>query len=229
MPLTYSKNIADNCFLSIWDIREDLAVLIEKAEYELERKWLERILDELTFFTSVMKKKERLATCLAFADACKKAGLPEKISAISHEENGRPYISGESFHISISHSFGLAGVVLDMNYPVGLDIEKVKPRVEKIKHKFLSQKEQQQLDENNKVKHLTLHWSAKETLYKIHAQGQLNFIQHLAVKPFEVAESGNITALICKHKPVLINLHFFCLDDYVVVWGRKTENISEKK
>ena len=68
-------------------------------------------------------------------------------------------------HISISHATNYVSVALS-HQPTALDIEIASLRVEKIANRFVHTNEWTYLSTSQRLKHFTLIWSAKETLYK---------------------------------------------------------------
>ena len=54
---------------------------------------------------------------------------------VEHNEDGKPMIEG--YHISISHTLGYVAVILSRDYEVGVDIEYVSDRVNRISSRFL--------------------------------------------------------------------------------------------
>ena len=66
------------------------------------------------------------------------------------------------------------------DHPVGADIEKIAPRILKLKHKFLNQKEIQEF--NIEDPHdVTLIWCAKEAIFKWYAKGELDFSEDMII------------------------------------------------
>ena len=106
---------------------------------------------------------------------------------IAYTPAGRPYLTGCSYHISISHSKAYVAVAVDEDYPVAVDIEQISPRVEKIRSRFMSETEEQNLSQTCPLIHLLLHWSAKETLFKYMNEEDIDFKSQLHIHPFEPA------------------------------------------
>jgi 4'-phosphopantetheinyl transferase EntD len=98
---------------------------------------------------------------------------------------GKPYLADNSYFISISHTKGYVAIAVNKEHPVGVDIEYRSPRVEKIRSRFMSAEEENHLSTTNPSLHLLLHWSAKETLYKILEDIHVDFQAHLHIEPFE--------------------------------------------
>jgi phosphopantetheinyl transferase len=60
---------------------------------------------------------------------------------IVYDGNGKPSLKGFKGEISFSHTSEYAAVITDLSKPVGIDIEKLKPRIERVSNKFLNQAE----------------------------------------------------------------------------------------
>lgn len=108
------------------------------------------------------------------------------------EATGQPLVAGQpAFGVSLSHSGEWVAALLTERGRVGIDVEQVRPKARQLARKFLSDKE---LDDAglNDVKH-SLYWSAKETLYKLHARRRLLFREHLLLEPFALETAGTLT------------------------------------
>lgn len=74
-------------------------------------------------------------------------------------------------NISISHTRGYIAIILSETKNVGIDIEYVSDRVEKISSRFM--REDESADD---IISLLVHWCAKETLYKLFSSEHLDFM-----------------------------------------------------
>lgn len=83
-----------------------------------------------------------------------------------HSAEGAPYLQGRKEHISISHSKSRLAIVVSKQKPVGIDMEEIHERLNKVKHKFLQADELKDLPTGS-LKELALCWSAKEAVYKV--------------------------------------------------------------
>src|SRR5690606_36591656 len=94
---------------------------------------------------------------------------------ISYDENGKPYLNN-GLAFSISHSGIYAAIIINKT-GCGIDIEKISPKVERIKHKFLNDTDLELIDslDDYPLKILTMYWCAKEALYKLYGNKKLIF------------------------------------------------------
>jgi phosphopantetheinyl transferase len=143
---------------------------------------------------------------------------------ILYTEAGKPYLADKSYHISISHTKGYVAIALDDAHPVAIDIEHLSPRVEKIRTRFMSETEEKQLSKTHPVIHLLLHWSAKETLFKLIDENDIEFKSQLHIRPFEpvIGEWADFTAYETRtEKNQSFVIHYLVTEEYVVTTGRK--------
>lgn len=111
-------------------------------------------------------------------------------------ENGKPYLKDPTHHISITHCAQFAAVIAGKAVEVGIDLEPVHTKVERVAKKFLTESELAVIDTNNRIEKLILYWSAKESLYKLHGEGGIDFKTQLLVHPFELKQEGTLTSTI---------------------------------
>ncbi len=106
---------------------------------------------------------------------------------ITHLSSGKPVLSN-GWHISISHTKGYCCVILSPTQEVGVDIEYMSDRVSTIAHKFM------RTDENAAtVVSQLIHWSVKETLFKLFSDDALRF-EEMRLLPFTEKTSGTLLA-----------------------------------
>ena len=53
--------------------------------------------------------------------------------------------------------------------------------------------ERARMESREELYQLLLHWSAKETMYKVLDMAEVDFLQHLKVCPFKLSSSGTFT------------------------------------
>ncbi|MBI5219923.1 MAG: 4'-phosphopantetheinyl transferase superfamily protein [Bacteroidia bacterium] len=207
MPLVLKKDIHNNSVLGIWKMTEDIHELFFISRISEEEKKI------VNGFTLEKRKKEWLCTRVLANELSGTAIL------INYDDQEKPHISGKNRHISISHSKDMVAVIIGKNSDVGIDIEFISDRVEKIKHKFLSKTELCSLSKEYRLEHMLVHWCAKEALLKIYGKKNLDFIGQLIVTPFEYKEKGSFYAALqtsSLYKKYKIN--YFKVENYMVVW-----------
>ena len=144
--------------------------------------------------------------------------LTGKDVSVLYHDNGSPYLSDHSCNISISHSNNYVAVLLSATLQVGVDIEGISERIFKIKERFINDEESIDLD--NELIHLLLHWSGKETLFKLMNKSEVDFKEHLHIMPFVPAEEGVFEAMelrTAKQRRYSVNYEVF--EDVVLTWA----------
>lgn len=102
-----------------------------------------------------------------------------------------PYLYPRDFEISVTHSFPYAGLAISKN-KIGIDIEPFNSKITRIQHKFLQEEESHFIEKEKEVAYLTVIWSLKESLYKIHHSNYWSLKKHYEVKPFSLDFPFNI-------------------------------------
>lgn len=102
-----------------------------------------------------------------------------------------PYLEPQDYEISITHSFPFAALAISKS-KVGIDIEPFNPKISRVKHKFLQEDESHFIEADKETAYLTVIWSLKESLYKIHHSKYWSLKKHYEVKPFNLDFPFNI-------------------------------------
>lgn len=197
-----------NPLRGIWKMEESSCTLLAMFESQGE------LLSCLETMGTEKRQQEWLSTRLLLRE------LMGKDMNICHLPDGAPFLPDNSFSISISHTKGFVAIVLDTCKRVGIDIEYRSDRIRKIKERFLSENELRKIDPANEIEHLLLHWCAKETLFKIIEEEEIDFREQLHIEPFTVAQSGTINAWESRTSAQnKYELSFEITPEYVWVWG----------
>lgn len=173
-------------------------------------------LDEFAAYQGLTEKRETEKKAARYAV---KEVLQNEALEICYHANGKPYLEN-GIGLSVSHAYDkLAVLFCFTEQHVGVDIEKVRDKVLKIREKFLSARELNDLHEAS-VEKYTLYWAAKEAVYKAHHTEGLLFAEQIAIEPFVVAENkGEIRARVTRsgaEKDYCLKYHL--LNDYVLVY-----------
>jgi 4'-phosphopantetheinyl transferase EntD len=95
----------------------------------------------------------------------------EKHLTIDHQPSGKPLLSNQ-WHLSISHTRGFAALMLSPTRRVGVDIEYVSERINRIARRFIRPDEQAP-DTTARL----INWCAKETAYKYYSDDRLDYFE----------------------------------------------------
>ncbi len=109
--------------------------------------------------------------------------LGTPVFTLAYHATKKPFLMDRSEHISISHSHDKLAIIINEKENTGIDIELLRDKVIKIRHKFLSGMEMDFAKEN--IEKLITIWAAKEAMYKIYGLKQLDFRKNLFVEDFE--------------------------------------------
>jgi phosphopantetheinyl transferase len=174
------KKIAleNNAFIGIWHISET----VEELENLLQNKDI--YLQQLVNFRTDKRKKEWLASRLLIQNLCGK----DKI--VCYNEKGKPLLADNSFKISISHTKDYAAAIVHPEKEVGIDIEAIGDKAYRLSSRFLSVDEISHIDKKNKTIHSLLLWNAKEVMFKIIGEENVDFIEHLQIFSFKPEKNG---------------------------------------
>ncbi len=139
---------------------------------------------------------------------------------IVNDEAGKPNLQTSAQNISISHTAGYAAVLLSSKFAVGIDVEAIYPKIERIALKFLKPDEVVAINEGEKLAKLTLYWSAKESLFKLYGWGGIDFKTQLIIEPFNMKEAGELKArIITPHLPMDdLTVHYRFIDGHVLTY-----------
>ena len=134
----------------------------------------------------------------------------------------KPFLKGNSFNISISHSHQLTSILVSRKKKVGIDLEYMSHKISALSFRFINAHEIITDDINLSRYHLYLHWCAKEALYKICDKQDINFRENLTIAPFRPKERGRIRGRVINPKGVEdFRLRYERMNDYAIVWTCK--------
>ncbi len=102
---------------------------------------------------------------------------------------GKPHLEGSDVHISITHSAHFAAAIISPK-AVGIDIQEVTPRLDRIAWRVMNDNKLRQLDKTHRLDHLHAYWCAKESLYKAYGWRGLDFRKNIVIEPFSFPENG---------------------------------------
>lgn len=114
---------------------------------------------------------------------------------IAYKSIGEPYLVPNDFFISISHSFPYASLAISKQR-IGIDLEKINPKILKIKHKFLHDNELIWTNNQNELEYLIIIWTVKEALYKLHPSKYWSLKKHYEVDYFDINDLSSINCSV---------------------------------
>ena len=192
MPL-FQKQQGDNYRIEIWKLEEEVDDLLSKSALSPTD------LKKFESFQSEHRKKEWLCVRMMVQTPHPQPlseGEGRKHAAIIYDDHGKPHLENSDSKISISHTKDFVGVMISESHHVGVDLERIHPRIEKITHKFLSVNEKKRIPSENRLLYYYIIWGAKEVLYKIYGKEGLLFSENILTDPFEIKDKGMLNAVI---------------------------------
>jgi len=203
MPFFYQQNINETAHLAIWSIQEPASF------FETDVQLAVPIANE-------ERRIQHLAVRLLFKLMMPAADLNQLVMA----DNGKPYLIGLPFHFSFSHCKGYAACAVD-DKPIGIDIEIIHPRILKVAHKFLNEKEKSMiadLEQEDQLNQLAFLWAAKEAMYKKYEQLGIDFAKDFNILELTKGDRGTIpAAIVHKGNKIDLRLDYHFGADYVCV------------
>ena len=175
MPLIYQHQINTTTKIGVWHITE-------AENFFLQFVPLQRSI------THPHKRLQHLAGRFLLREL-----FPEfPLSLIQIADTRKPFLEDEAFHFSISHCGDYAAIIVSSQNRVGVDIEIPHSKIERIQHKFLSEKEKGLLNKSDgkNIKMLTMAWSMKEAMFKWYGVGQVDFINDMRIEVVNKTEKG---------------------------------------
>ena len=201
MPLFYQHNINEHTKLAVWHITESEDFFLAKAPLR----------------TSVSHPHKRLQHLAArYLLDLLQPGFPFHLIEIA--DSKKPLLSNDEFHFSVSHCGDYAAAIVSENKFVGIDVELITPKVERIKDKFLNHNETELLPVCN-LKFLTICWSAKEAIYKWYGKGNVDFKSNILIDDINYAQKqGYMKAHFEKVTRTNLIVHFKIFESLCVAW-----------
>ncbi len=206
MPLFYQQDINETTRLGVWKIEEDDSFFLE--EVPVHRN-----------ITHPHKKLQHLAgrylLKYLFPD------FPYELIRIA--DTKKPFLHNEQYHFSISHSGDYAAAMVSKDKRVGIDVELYSSKVMKVLQKFLTPKEFEWMQKHEASAYVreTLLWSAKESVFKWHGNGGVDFREDIHIHSLANTEESVLPFLQCSFtgQPFAeLECHFRLFDDVCLSW-----------
>lgn len=193
--------------LGVWKLEES-------AEWYLDRLDLH---DEETLQLETLRNDKRLEWLAARWLLHEMSGR-EVRGKVLKDAFGKPYLEDSKWTISLSHSNQRAAV-LASSRSGGVDVQLIEQRISKLAVRFMSEEELKVVNVDNEIEKVHVYWGAKEALFKLYAEGNVDFRQNLYIRPFNYDESGTVSAKIMMPDMKLeCKIFYEKLDNYILVW-----------
>ena len=211
MPVIKYEQINTKSSWAVWKTDETLTDFLQQVTLDGHDR------QDLSVISHTSKKLEWFSSRLAVKYLLQQQHL--KFNGITKDQFNKPFLKNHACHLSISHSFPYATAIIHEEKPVGIDIEQPRDKILRIAEKFLNPEERDFA--GNDLELLSILWSAKEVLYKIHGRKKLTFKQHLFIQPFEKSIDGIIQCSIVfdKQRFQKYQLKFHKINGHYVVFN----------
>ena len=174
MPQIFSNNLHPFGNLLLWKVEEELDWFKEQLDL-VPDLWVE--------YDSLANQAIRhrwLASRYAVQQVTQQSPLE-----LLKDQSGRPFLGVERKPLSLSHCEGFVAAI-HSDVSVGIDVERISSRVQKIKNYFMRDEELDLLGEENEA--LILAWSAKESIFKWFGEKHLGYKSQLCIRSIDFAE-----------------------------------------
>jgi phosphopantetheinyl transferase len=213
MPLIHKREIDSNAYFGIWEVTETENELLDLYPAD------ETEISLLNSFTHSFRKKQFLASRLLLHTL-----FPT--GKITYDANGKPWLNQPEIFISLSHSASFIAILIDKVH-CGIDIEVIRPKIEKIVPKFLSEKEIEESKGENLTERLHIYWCAKEAMYKVYGKKNVSLRTDIFVNKVSPASSGKVGATL-SHNGITVkrDVYYERFRECMLAW---TESPNDEK
>jgi len=175
MPLVFNKD-HHGSQIALWSIEEEEPFFAERIQYRSDS-------------THAVKRLQQLSS--RYLLELMHPSFP--FHQVEVSKTGKPFLSESVLHFSLSHCDGFSAAILGKNAPVGIDVERINPRILRVETKFLNANEYELLsgcNEESRVVYATLFWSIKETVFKWWGDGAVDFAEQIRIKKIDLLDQG---------------------------------------
>ncbi|UIR55885.1 4'-phosphopantetheinyl transferase superfamily protein [Sphingobacterium sp. SRCM116780] len=210
MSLVYLRELDNHTKFAIWRIEEDEWTLSSQLQLDqLEEK-------KLISLSNGKRRLHWLATRVLLRTLLNTTSYIDCPS----DSNGKPYLANFPQKISLTHSFDYAGAIISSLGNVGIDMELIKSKVERIAHKFLKEEELSFISKDkHRIEQLYACWSAKEAVYKLQGNAGVSFLHNMTISPFEYKDQGTLSLYLkSEYYDRIFNVHYEKFNDYLLAY-----------
>jgi 4'-phosphopantetheinyl transferase len=204
MPQIFSNSLHPSGNLILWNVEE-------------ESDWFKQLLDlapGLWVEYESLENESIRHRWLASRYAVQQVSQQSPLDVIK-DQSGRPYLGVDRKPLSLSHCEGFVAAI-HADVSVGIDVERISSRVQKIKNYFMRDEELDLLGEENEP--LILAWSAKESIYKWFGEKHLGYKSQLCIQSIDFAEQVMEIEIIIKDHSLTQPLFFLQDSEKVLTW-----------
>lgn len=206
MGLAYQKQIDSKTSFAVWKIEESAEDLYSRLQLN----------DRENAYLDSLNNGKRNLHWLSTRNLLRKMLNTSQYIDCRVDDHGKPYLVNFPHHISFSHSFDYAAVMISEDKPVGIDIELVKSKIVRVAKKFMSAEELTFIDPQQTIPHLYTCWCAKEAIYKLHGKPNVSFKDHIHLRPFNYKGEGCFEASLQADEKMQFDVYYESFADYMI-------------
>lgn len=169
MAITSVHELPSGALWGLWEIVE--------PEHELQHAWDFPLTATFHRFKIRSRRKEWLAGRLLLQHLANKMAI--SFLGVEKDEHQKPHLVESDCQISLSHTKGFATAIIHPKTPIGIDIERNNPKINRIIKKFLNEREVKA--SQSKEAELLAYWCAKEAMYKLNGRKGMIFKEQILV------------------------------------------------
>ncbi len=212
MPLFYQHNINGQTRLAIWKIEEEEAFFTSNVSVQRTISHPHKRLQHLA---------GRYLLQHLFPD------FPSWLIQIA--DTRKPFLEGEPYRFSISHSDDYAAAIVSTDCNVGIDVELPSQKIHAIRNKFMLPQDVtrlfgtgiggERMDAEPGLLPLTIAWSAKEAVFKWYGKGEVDFREDIRFDEWlHEPDHGMLKGSFRKEEAVGIEVGYKLFDPLVLAW-----------
>lgn len=216
MSLAFTKEIDKDTYIGLWKLEESAEEL--KGRLILDE-------EEESYFHRLEQTKRNvhwLSSRVLLRHLINQPGFIK----LENDENGKPFLVNCDYEISLSHSHNYAAAIVSP-FPAGVDIEKIRPKIHKIKWRFMNNEELSNT-ESATDRELLIYWSAKETLFKLYGKKPLSIMENIFIKPFSPKNEGTVDGYFVNthsYPEDCFRVHYFEYDGYIMTYLTEKDKV----
>ncbi|WP_338762708.1 4'-phosphopantetheinyl transferase superfamily protein [Bernardetia sp. ABR2-2B] len=189
MPLQILHK-SESRLVALWQISENSQFFEDKLPKEdleyINSKYSDKSSNKKLQAKQNEKKLERLAVRFLLKSLVEYMNFD--YTFLAKTKTGKPFLKdNENLKLSISHDFPFCAAIIAQNNEVGIDIQSLTPKIDRVFHRVMSLEEQSKAQT---LKEQTRFWSSKEALYKYADIEGLFFKEDLNVNSITTCKSS---------------------------------------
>jgi len=206
-----NKAINKNAKLGIWNINESESWYLNHDLVTLQ------VQEQISKYKNKERKLQSISVLLL---ANTLIGNNYKVK-IEYSKNGKPNISKSAKQISVSHSGEKVAVIISKKNEVGIDIEKISNKIEKVSCKFMNEVELElcePLSGKSRFTYMHVVWGAKESMFKLYSKGGLGFRKNMFITSFSLFDQSFTGHIKKGDYNKVVSGSFMIIEGYMLVY-----------